>query len=103
MRLLKRDLLVSKRCFQLVPRHYVEGYLPELACVMTNPAAYPGGYPPRSVKAAQIASLTDGTVVPFDPMTFVASAFKHVPGAILSLGVASHATCTNEVGGLYSR
>ena len=42
----------------------------------TNPAAYPGGYPPRSVKAALIASLTDGTVVPFDPMTFVASAFK---------------------------
>ena len=42
----------------------------------TNPAAYPGGYPPRSVKAAQIASLKDGTVVPFDPMTFVASAFK---------------------------
>lgn len=67
-----------------------------MACVMTNPAAYPGGYPPRSVKASQIASLKDGTVVPFDPMTFVASAFKHVPGAILSLGVATHSTCTNE-------
>lgn len=73
-----------------------EGYLPELACVMQNPAAYPGGYPPRSVKAAQVASLFDGTMVPFDPVTFVASAFKHVPGAILSLGVASHSTCTNE-------
>jgi len=72
------------------------GFLPELSCVMTNPASYPGGYPPRSVRAAQIASLTDGTVVPFDPMTFVASAFKHVPGAILSIGVASHAPCTNE-------
>lgn len=67
-----------------------------MACVMTNPAAYPGGYPPRSVKASQIASLKDGTVVPFDPMTFVASAFKHVPGAILSLGVATHSSCTNE-------
>mmetsp|Transcript_4338 Transcript_4338/g.10535 ORF Transcript_4338/g.10535 Transcript_4338/m.10535 type:complete len:590 (-) Transcript_4338:322-2091(-) len=73
-----------------------ESYLPELACVMTNPAAYPGGYPPRSIKAAQVASLRDGTLVPFDPVTFVAHAFKHVPGAILSLAVASHSTCTNE-------
>ena len=28
--------------------------------------------------------------------TFLAHAFKHVPGAILSLAVASHSTCTNE-------
>ena len=31
-----------------------ESYLPELACVMSNPASYPGGYPPRSIKAAQV-------------------------------------------------
>ena len=45
-----------------------------------------------------MASLHDGTLVPFDPVTFVAHAFKHVPGAILSLAVASHSTCTNEAG-----
>jgi hypothetical protein len=31
-----------------------ESYLPEMSCVMQTPANYPGGYPPRSIKAAQI-------------------------------------------------
>ena len=69
--------------------------------VLSNvvPGAYPGGQPPKNLKAVQVSSLTDGTiVVPFDPVSFVGAVFDHVPGAILMLGVATmHSSHDYEV------
>ena len=75
-----------------------EAVLPEMSCQMLYPETYPGGQPPKNLKAVQVSSLTDGTiVVPFDPVSFVGAVFDHVPGAILMLGVATMHSCDYEV------
>jgi len=74
-----------------------EAVLPEMSCQMLYPETYPGGQPPKNLKAVQVSSLTDGTiVVPFDPVSFVGAVFDHVPGAILMLGVATMHPCDDE-------
>ena len=75
-----------------------EAVLPEMSCQMLYPETYPGGFPPKNLKAVQVASLTDKTVVvPFDPVSFVGAVFDHVPGSILMLGVATMHQCDEEV------
>lgn len=87
------------------------GHMPQMACVRFNSTAYQDQYvwrdgraaleendaraPPRSLHVDDWSRLTvatsDGTgdLVPFDPVGFVRSAALRVPGAILSLGVAT--------------
>ena len=87
------------------------GHMPQMACARFNSTAYQDQYvwrdgraaleendaraPPRSLHVDDWSRLTvatsDGTgdLVPFDPVGFVRSAALRVPGAILSLGVAT--------------
>ena len=87
------------------------GHMPQMACVRTNSTAYQDYYiwrdgqaaleendartPPRSLHVDAWSRLTVagpdgvGDLVPFDPVGFVRSAALRLPGAILSLGVAT--------------
>ena len=95
------------------------GHMPQMACVRFNSTAYQDQYvwrdgraaleendaraPPRSLHVDDWSRLTVATsdgvgdLVPFDPVGFVRSAALRVPGAILSLGVATGGVpCTRE-------
>ena len=79
-----------------------EGYLPEMSAVLSDAHSWQAkdateARPPRSYTLAQLANTRpDATFVPYDPTALIDAAKRDVPGAILSLGAATHVSCALE-------